>query len=280
MKFSQFGAENGRLVIYFHGAPGAPEECRIFDQEGKRRGLSFICFDRFSIDTAIKQQAYYTLLAEQISKLAAGKPVDMIGFSNGAFIALQVCRHLNNAVNSLHLVSAAAPLEAGDFLDAMAAKPIFQLAKASPALFLLLSYWQGLLAWLVPDVLFRMLFASAAGEDQTLVADSHFQASIFKILKSCFNGRIPGYSRDTQAYLQPWQDTLTAITVDTHIWHGEVDNWTPKPMADYLHTALPACTAIKIYSGASHYSCLYRAAPEICAVLTLQSRQLGAHGLD
>jgi len=31
LKFSQFGSDNGIIVIYFHGAPGAPEECAIFD---------------------------------------------------------------------------------------------------------------------------------------------------------------------------------------------------------------------------------------------------------
>ncbi len=274
MKFSQFGAENGRIVIYFHGAPGAPEECRIFDQEGKRHGLTFICFDRFSFDSSVSQEAYYKLLAAEIFKLSAAKPVDMIGFSNGAFIALQTCRYLSNTVGSLHLVSAAAPLEAGDFLDAMAAKPLFRLAKASPALFLLLSYWQGLLARFVPKVLFRLFFDTAAGADQALAVDSSFQATINKVMRSCFIGRIPGYARDIQAYLQPWKHTLAEITVDTYLWHGEVDNWTPKPMADYLQSAIPGCTAIKIFPGASHYSCLYWAAPEICALIASQSQRL------
>jgi len=100
-----------RIVVYFHGAPGAPEECSTFDLEGKNHGLTFICFDRFS---------------------------------------------------------AAAPLESGDYLEAMAGKQVFKLAKAAPALFVLLSYWQGLLAWLAPNALFRLLFASAAGADITL----------------------------------------------------------------------------------------------------------------
>ncbi|MGZ8262024.1 MAG: hypothetical protein ACXWTU_03570, partial [Methylotenera sp.] len=88
MKFSQFGANNGRIVIYFHGAPGAPEECAIFDSCGKEHGLTFICFDRFSIDSSIADEAYYQFLAKEISKKYAKKKVDVIGFSIGAFIAL------------------------------------------------------------------------------------------------------------------------------------------------------------------------------------------------
>lgn len=186
----------------------------------------------------------------------------------GAFIALQTSRQLGNGVRSLHLVSAAAPLEAGDFLDAMAAKPIFRLANASPALFMLLSYWQGLLAWLAPNVLFHLFFSSATGEDKALAADISFRAAIIKIMKWCYLGRIPGYARDINDYLQPWKDTLAEVTVATHIWQGEVDNWTPKPMADYLHSAIPGSDSIKIYPDASHYSCLYRAAPEICTLVS------------
>jgi len=267
VKFTQFGSDNGRIVIYFHGAPGAPEECRIFDLEGKNHGLTFICFDRFSVDSSITGEAYYELLAKEISKKAAGKTVDFVGFSIGTFIALQTYRYMPNGVRSLHLVSAAAPLEAGDFLDAMAGKQVFQLARTFPALFILLSYWQGLLARLFPDALFRLLFASAAGGDKALIADREFQSSITKVLRSCFIGRVQGYVRDIGAYVHPWKNTLTDVSVNTHIWHGAEDNWSPPLMADYLKSAIPGCTSSKVFSGLSHYSCLYRAAPEICNLL-------------
>jgi len=231
LKFSQFGSDNGRVVIYFHGAPGAPEECAIFDRYGKEHGLRFICFDRFSIDSSIAGEAYYQFLAKEVSKQAAGEKVDVIGFSIGAFIALQTCRHLPGRIRALHLVSAAAPLEAGDFLDTMAGKQVFQLAKAFPVLFVLLSYWQGLLALLFPKALFRLLFASAAGDDKALAADHEFQSSMSKVLRSCFIGRVRGYTRDIRAYVYPWATNLSEIAVNTHIWHGADDNWSPVAMA-------------------------------------------------
>lgn len=267
MKFSHYGSDNGRIAIYFHGVPGASEECAIFDTYGKEHGLTFICFDRFSVDSSINGESYYKLLAEEISKKAAGKQVDIIGFSIGAFVALQTCRYMADEVKSLHLVSAAAPLEAGDFLDAMAGKQVFKLAKAFPALFVLLSYWQSLLALFFPNALFRLLFASAAAGDKALAKDREFQSSIIKILRSCFIGRVLGYSRDIKAYVQPWNNTLPHASVNTHIWHGADDNWSPTLMADYLESAIPGCTSAKIFNGLSHYSCLYRAVPEICNLL-------------
>jgi len=270
LKFSQFGADNGRAIIYFHGVPGAPEECAMFDHYGKEHGLRFICFDRFAIDASIAGEAYYQFLAAAILKQAAGEKVDVIGFSIGAFIALQTCRYLPDRVRSLHLVSAAAPLEAGDFLNAMAGKQVFQLAKAFPVLFVLLSYWQSLLALLSPTALFRLLFANVAGDDKALAVDIEFQSGIINVLKSCFIGRIRGYVRDVRSYVRPWKTTLSEITtVNTHIWHGAEDNWSPVAMAEYLQSAIPGCTSTQIFKDLSHYSCLYRAAPEIC-------RQLGS----
>jgi len=273
LNFSQFGSDNGKTVIYFHGAPGAPEECAIFDLYAKEQGLTLICFDRFSGDYSIAGEAYYQFLAQEISKQAAGKEVDVIGFSIGAFIALQTCRYLGNGVRSLHLISAAAPLDTGGFLETMAGKRVFQLAKTAPTLFVLLSYWQGLLALLFPNTLFRLLFASAAGDDKALSVDRAFQSGITQVLRSCFIGRVRGYVRDIRAYVQPGKDTLSDIGVNTHLWHGAEDNWSPVAMAEYLASTIPGCTSTEIFNGLSHYSCLYRAAPEIC-------RQLGAASDD
>ncbi|MDO8989045.1 MAG: hypothetical protein Q7U91_05375 [Sideroxyarcus sp.] len=134
LRFSQYGADNGRIVIYFHGAPMAPEECSIFERHTKDYGLTIICFDRFALPPSITDDAYYRILAGEVSKVADGKIVNVIGFSIGAFIALQTCRHLKNEVENLHLFSAAAPLDAGDYLEEMAAKQVFKLAKSFPVL--------------------------------------------------------------------------------------------------------------------------------------------------
>jgi len=268
LKFRQFGSDNGQIAIYFHGAPGAPEEGEVFEFYAKEHGLRLICFDRFSCDASLSGAAYYQFLAQQISKQAAGKQVDVIGFSIGAFIAIQTYSYLGDSVRNLHLISAAAPLDAGDFFGAMAGKQVFQSANTMPMLFILLSYWQGLLTWLFPKALFRLLFASAVAGDKALVVEQVFQSRIIKVLMMCFLGRVPGYVRDIRSYVQPWKDTLSDLNVNTHIWHGAEDNWTPVAMADYLASVIPGCASTKIFSGLSHYSCLYRAMPEIC-------RQLG-----
>jgi pimeloyl-ACP methyl ester carboxylesterase len=268
LAYRQFGVDNGRLVVYFHGTPGAPEECAVFDQYGKEHGLIFISYDRFAIDPALDGIDYYRHLADQITDKAAGKQVDLVGFSIGGFIALQVCRQIRSRVRSLHLVSAAAPLAAGNFIDIVAGKPVFRLAQNHSFAFRLLVRLQGLVAKAWPGLVFRMMFAGAAGEDKILADSGEFRFAVTSVLKSCFTCNAEGYMRDIRAYVRPWQDTLSCIDVDTHIWHGAEDNWSPVAMAKYLQSAIPGCTSSEIFNGLSHYSCLYRAAPEICRQLS------------
>lgn len=268
--YRQYGADHGRLVVYFHGTPGAPEECAVFDQFAKEHQLTVICYARFAIDHELQGDAYYRQLADAIASKAGGTPVDIVGFSMGGFIALQVCRLLGDDVRSLHLVSAAAPLDAGNFLDMAAGKQVFRLAQTCPSLFLWLARLQGQMIRVAPGLVFRAMFSGATGEDQTLAASSEFRADIIRLLQSCFVDHARGYARDVTAYVRPWNDTLAGIRVNTHIWHGVADNWSPVAMARYLRSAIPGCSSAEIFDGLSHYSCLYRAAPEIC-------RQLGVN---
>ncbi|UZR27786.1 alpha/beta fold hydrolase [Methylococcus mesophilus] len=260
----QFGSDQGRLVVYFHGAPGAPGEAALFDRLGKAHGLRFLSFDRFAFDRSLTGEAYFRALAEAISGEAGGASVDLIGFSIGAFVALQTCRHLGAGVRSLHLVSAAAPLEAGDFLGTMAGGGVFRVARTAPALFECLSWGQGLLARAFPAALFSLLFASAAGEDRVLAADPAFQVRMKETLRDCFVERMPGYIRDIEAYVQPWGAMLSGVEAETHVWHGRQDSWSPVGMADYLASEIPGCSQVEIMEGLSHYSCLHHAAERIC----------------
>ena len=169
-------------------------------------------------------------------------------------------------MGKLHLISAAAPLDGGGFLASMAGQAVFRLARAAPRLFLLLSGWQGLLARFAPHALFKLLFASARGSDAGLAGDVEFQTTLGAILRTCFVGNLRGYVRDIDAYVQPWNWVLTEIQVPVLLWHGAEDNWSPPAMASHLHSALPHCYSVQMMEGQSHYGCLLKAAPLICAI--------------
>jgi len=265
MKFKEYGHEDGSLVIYFHGTPGAITECSLFEKHAKRHKLNIVCFDRFAIDAAIQGKAYYQELCTAIKDIAKGKSLAIIGFSIGCHVAIEVSNLLGAQVKALHLVSAAAPLESGDYLPEMAGGTVFKLAMNYPRLFCALSYWQLLLAKLSPKLLFSMLFSSAQAQDKLLSQQQDFKDYLIPILMSSYATHIHGYLRDVAHYVSPWQDALSTNTSNTYLWHGTEDNWSPIAMATYLASAMNSC--MNDIEGASHYSCLFNAAEKICLQL-------------
>ena len=115
------------------------------------------------------------------------------------------------------------------------------------------------------DSLYNMLFATATAADRPLAATADFKRLMGQVLKDCFVDARPAYLRDVQAYVAPWAGRLNNIQVQTHLWHGDQDNWAPMAMSQYLKAHLPESSVLHALQGLSHYSCLYAAAPRICA---------------
>ncbi len=267
MKSQQYGNKQGNLVVYFHGAPGSITECSLFDEYAKQHKLNIVCFDRFSIHSKVQDQAYYQLIATAIRDMANGQNLDIIGFSIGCHVALEVSNLLGAQVQNLHLVSAAAPLESGDYLQDMAGGAVFKLAMHYPHLFSALSYWQLLLAKISPKLLFTMLFSSAQAEDKLLSQRQDFKDYIMPVLTSTYSSKLKGYLRDVNHYVTPWQESLSICSTKTNLWHGSEDNWSPIAMAEYLANTLSCSKKVNIVEGASHYSCLFTVAEKICLQL-------------
>lgn len=135
MEFTEYGNPAGKPVVYFHGVPGSPHESCLFDIPAREHGLRILCFDRFAIDRSITGADYFRHMAQSINETVQGSSIDVIVFSLGTHSALEVSALMPGQVRSLHLVSAAAPLDGGDFLNEMAGKAVFSMAKRNPGLF-------------------------------------------------------------------------------------------------------------------------------------------------
>lgn len=267
MELIQYGNPNGRTVIYFHGAPGGAEEGIIFDEYAKKHDLNIICPVRFSIDKNIIGKDYFRYLAHVIDENNKKEEIDIVGFSIGSYIAIETSLFLKSRVRSIHLISAAAPLNGGVFLEKMAGGNIFKIAIHLPVVFKVMLSFQRLLARFLPSILTKMLFSTAAGKDISLSRNSEFLAYIVPVLRRCFITNSSGYSRDIFSYVEAWESSLPKCTAQITLWHGKEDNWSPIEMASYLHKELRFSKGVNEMDGLSHYSCLQNAVPKICAQL-------------
>jgi|CXWL01.1.fsa_nt_gi pimeloyl-ACP methyl ester carboxylesterase len=222
--------------------------------------------DRFTLAPGCDAAAGFDALADQVADWSAGRAIHLIGFSMGCFAALQLAHRLTDRVSQIDLVSAAAPLEGGDFLPEMAGGSLFKLARDHHRLFGCLVGVQRLMARFAPRLLFALLFGRAQGGDRALIEDQHFRQAVRAMLRTCFAGGSAGYTREIRAYVRPWAPILGEISAPVRLWHGSADNWAPLAMAHYLESALPNVTGLEVVAGASHYSALRQAMGRICGV--------------
>ncbi len=242
-------------LIYLHGGPGSPSELSLFDDSRFDASLTIFAPDRFALSKGCDAPGAFDQLAEDCVARFPDIKLHLIGFSLGGYVALELAHRLGERVSRIDLIAPAAPLEGGAFLSEMAGKALFTIARDHPAWLFLVLRTQGLLARGLPKLLYRLLFASAAGDDLALVSDPRFKSRLLALLQSSFRHPSSGFGREVATYVRPWAHILPTILPPVKIWHGTKDNWAPFAMSDYLLSALPNATREAI-SGASHYSTL------------------------
>ncbi len=240
-------------LAYCHGMPGGPGEWAA-------NAPPALANAAWLADRNDPDLTFDAIAAALTTQFPDG--VCLIGFSAGAFAALQVAARMGAGVRALHLISPAAPLQLGQFLPDMAGGPIFRLAACHPRLFGLVVRVQSLLARRAPYFLLHRLFATAQGGDRALLADAAFVEGMAEVLRAGL-GSIPGgFRREVLAYVADWRGDLAGVTVPVTIWQGDQDNWTPPAMGRALHAALPG-SVLEILPGCSHYSALRAALARI-----------------
>lgn len=234
-------------TIYFHGLPGSAAELAGFGQEIAARTAGFHVAQRCG-DLA--------RLAAQIAVQVPHGPLRLIGFSLGAHAALRAAPLLGGRVAQIDLVSPAAPLQLGDFLDGMAGAPVFRAAQAGRLPFAALTFVQAQAARIAPQKMAAALMAKARGEDRALAADPRFIAALAQSLRFSLLEARAAYTAEIRAYVTDWRADLAKVHQPVAIWQGSEDDWTPPAMAEALAAALPLHPKVTMIAGASHFSTL------------------------
>lgn len=249
-------------VIYCHGLPGSAAELGVFGGPDSE-GVSASCLDRL---TAADERAGWQagLLAAFDAEMArVGRPtVRIAAFSLGAMSALHIAANRPDVVERLDLISAAAPLELGDFLPRMAGRAVFEAAAKSAGALRRLGRVQALINTVAPSLLLKVMFADAAPSEQALLADAGFRALVRDGLSTSLGRGRRAYDDELRSYVRPWASVLSSVRCPVRLWHGDADGWAPLDMAHALSLALPAAE-VAVIPGAGHYDALRRALPDV-----------------
>lgn len=243
-------------TLYFHGIPGSRGELALFGQWPKSNFKMPFVPERGS--TIPEQDAvhYFDHLANTIGTRFSSNKLRIIGFSLGACAALQVASRLGEQVTSIDLVSAAAPLNTGNYLPLMAGRLVFELARKRPIAFRAFVKMQSVMARLSPNILYDRIFATARGDDAVLKTNPDFKQAMLAIFGDCLVADTSAYRQEIGFYVQDWSAIPALVKQPVTLWHGNKDNWSPPDMAVALSRSLGGSTQINWIEGASHYSTL------------------------
>lgn len=268
------GSATGPVLVVFHGTPGSVAELAWWTDAAERHGVQLWCVSRAALPAHLQGSEYFAELAKVVGECWAAEPdappLHLAGFSLGGFVALQTALALQqqgSTVDGLHLISAAAPLQGGDFLPHMAGKAVFRMAAQRPSLLRRVAAVQGWLALAWPALLRRLLFATAQSSDLVLRNSPGFQATVKAVLAESLGDGREGYLRDLAAYVLPWGASVAKLQTPSWVWHGEQDNWSPPAMAHWLHTHLPRSCGLQMWADQSHYGCLLQSVEPVCALV-------------
>ncbi len=240
------------VTLYFHGLPGSAAELASFGPEIAAQAGHFHVVDR----SATPAEGYFPSLAARIAAQYPDEALHLVGFSLGAAAALQVAPHLGARVDRIDLVSPAAPLQLGDFLDDMAGAPVFRAALAGRMPFAALTFMQAQVARIAPAKMAAALMAKARGADRALAADPRFIAGLAQSLQTSLLSQRVAYSTEIRAYVADWSATLAKVHQPVTIWQGSEDDWTPPAMGEALAAHLRSTPALLMQPGCSHFSTL------------------------
>jgi pimeloyl-ACP methyl ester carboxylesterase len=250
-----------RQIVYFHGQPGSADELSLLD--GPLREDAALFVPNRSGRRGAPGDWLEDVTAQVKVRFPKG-PLQLIGFSLGGYVALEVALRLQDErALELDLISAAAPLSEGRFLRHMAGGLVFRLARDWPWLFGQMTRLQGSMVKSRPGAMFAQVFASAAGEDKVLAADPDFRDTLIGIMRHSLFQDAVGYRREILSYVNQAPERLSGLTAPVRLWQGAEDNWTPPGMAEALARRLPRAELIPLMAGLSHYSTLRAALPRI-----------------
>ncbi len=241
--------------VYLHGISGSGLELSLFGDALAEEASNFLVLPRDCAPAATDDEQIASL-AERLERLSSQERLHLIGFSMGAPMALRLASILGEKIEKIDLISAAAPLDLGDYLSAMAGELVFRTARSSSFRFGALTFAQSAFARMAPTLIYKALFATAQGDDVGIRDEHNFATVMRSILKQSLGDELQVYRREVRWYVEDWSGLLASVNSPVSIYHGEADNWSPPAMARDLADTLPNCEKLKIFKSASHYSAL------------------------
>ncbi len=254
--YAEYGAPDGRPVLFFHGAPGSRRS--IFADMAKaaaQRGLRLIAPERpgygLSDPWSGRSVDAWTDDVRALTNALGITRYSLIGFSMGSLYALACAHALPAQVARVAIVGGLAPLSVAgvDAERSPTMRALYELARSDP---------RGLREAMAPLAesaagLLATMAASASATDKDLLAAhaAGFETDFAEALRS----GAEGIACDVVLAGGAWTFALKQIQANVDLWVGTEDCNTPPAMSRHLASVLLHSQLFEL-PGEGHF-CLY-----------------------
>jgi pimeloyl-ACP methyl ester carboxylesterase len=273
LAYAEYGAKDGRAVLYFHGFPSSRREARLLHEAAVATGARIIAPDRPGYG-ASDHDPNRTMAdwAEDCAVLAERLGLEhfcILGVSGGGPYALSCARYLPerlpDSITGCTLVCPLGAIYIDALLDLMnpAARASLSVGQ-QPGWVQGLVYGSPTTAMLThwPSLVEQFRHIGAPAPDQAVLGEGDTAHILNLTIADAMANGAPGARRDLQLYTSDWGIDFAAIDLPIRIWHGTADGTVPIDHARWYAEHLPKAQLTEL-PGEGHYSVPIRYARRI-----------------
>ncbi len=270
--FAEYGAPDGRPLLFFHGTPGARLVARFADANAARRGIRIIAPDRPGYGLSDFQPGRRIgQWPDDVAALADALDLDrfaVVGVSGGAPYAAACAWRLADRVRVAGIVSGVGPLDDPSLIADLSAghRLSFALMRRAPWL------TRGALALVAlavrrcPMRALDLVAQLGPVADRQILARPEIRVALARDLVEALRAGGRGAAHELGLFGRPWGFRPDDIRVLVQLWHGEADAQVPVAVGRHLARRIPNCKA-HFLAGAGHLW-LFDHCDEVLAGLT------------
>jgi pimeloyl-ACP methyl ester carboxylesterase len=229
------GADGGRPLFYFHGAPSARVEAEFFDlpRVADSLGIHLIAPDRPGLGFSDYQPGRRVLdWPADVLALADHLGFErfaVLGYSGGGPYALACARMLPERLTSVTLVSSTGPHDVPGLTDGINPNSLrfMRMSVERPRLNRLIARIMSLTARLAPERFAAQAISSLPDPDARFMSAEGRSTSFARLVRESARQGGRGPQHDTALMVSRWDIDLESIEIPVQIWHGEEDRNAP-----------------------------------------------------
>lgn len=256
--YEEFGAQQGRPVLYFHGTPGSRHESTYGHEAGIRHGFQIAALDRpgcgLSDYSPNRRLLDWPRDVLEVSEHLGFERFGIMGASGGGPYVLACTHAIPERLDFAAVMGSWAPVTGTPLAQEMAPLDRFFARRSSsfPLLFYApFSLLRFAAKHLSPQTFFKAIDSSMSEPDRKLVKYEKIAAFYVNDVNEGFRQGVRGPADDAIILYQDWGFELEEIPMPVHIFHGQEDKFAPYSFAEYLHRKIPN-TTLHAYPGEGH----------------------------